>query len=481
MKKLTVFLLTFTLFSTPAWAKNIAIMGAASGQCVDLAKGQDYFEKDTRFMSNAMKKMGWETTTFTGNPREGESEFMLNTFMQSLNQAGSGDQLFINLNTHGSREQEGFSGAPGAVHSICFQGPGGEQHWVSMRTIKEKIAQLASQGVKVAVLDSSCYGGGAISQLAGENVCVVSGTTANLTNQGNDVSLSMVAQLAVKKLPRGEQDELFQNYPMPGLSALRANGVGARMSVDVSQSEGVSMENLFLNARTFGAFGHEHMPAQISSDVEGYGHSLGRALAPLGLAPEYAVTRAGVINSSMSANVIEAVVASNMQGGDARAYYDKYSCATFDNPFWQVEDFIDQIKTVLAQKKLRNEVLSEDEVLMARTLQRLGFNSLEDAQKKMRAYVNERVRLYNEIKILAARIQAYDQDRLPDGKFPPDITRLRKADLKKMEKAYLDHARLNANSLSERLDKAYYLAQYIAQRKTTHEDPKARACADFKF
>lgn len=463
-------------------AKNIAVLGGASGECLDRAKGQDYMETDTRFMSGALKKLGWETTTFVNNPKEGEGDMILESFLQSLDQAEQGDQLLINFNTHGSREDEGFNGPKRAMHGLCFQGRGGEQVWVSMNTIKDKIQKLSAKGVKIAVLDSSCYGGGAIAPLAGENVCVVSGTPSNLTNQGNDVSVSMIAQLAASRLSKAEQDQLFKDYPVSQLKNLRGNIKKNGMAVDVAPSDGISLENLFMNARTFGAFGHEHQPAQISSDVGGHGQRLGNNLSPLAMAPEVFVSHDRILKTGHSAEMLEAILLANRTAaGSERIFYDQNSCATPDNPFGQIEPFIEQIKGILAQKELKKEVPTSEELQLLANIKRLGFKDLADVQARMRKYTSERVRLYHKIKTIAAKIQEFDEFKLPSGKLPPDLAKLRKAELKNLEKAYAEHGLLNRDDLPQRLEKAYYLAHYVGQRPSVRDDEKVKACESFKF
>lgn len=79
-----------------------------------------------------------------------------------------GDQVLIQILSHGEKKSAGEDS-----HSVEIGG-----YWVSLDTLKPILKELTQAGVRVGIIDGSCYSGASMT-LKSENVCVVSAQVAS--------------------------------------------------------------------------------------------------------------------------------------------------------------------------------------------------------------------------------------------------------------------------------------------------------------
>lgn len=83
-----------------------------------------------------------------------------------------GDKLLIMINTHGARPDN-----ISTSHKV-FAGSGLAVESVSLDSLEEVVKRAESKGVKLAIVDFSCFSGNTL-KLAGSNTCVISATGEN--------------------------------------------------------------------------------------------------------------------------------------------------------------------------------------------------------------------------------------------------------------------------------------------------------------
>ncbi len=90
----------------------------------------------------------------------------------------AGDQIMVLINTHGSLKSDQtnthFLAAGAAEAGINLQNLSGADKLVNVDGLKELTALANKNGIKLAIVDFSCYSGNTLN-LANENTCVVSG------------------------------------------------------------------------------------------------------------------------------------------------------------------------------------------------------------------------------------------------------------------------------------------------------------------
>ena len=160
----------------------------------------------------ALEKNGWVVDHRYGNERweklrpDGkifDSKEFLKNLSDKVQTLNAGDQFFLGITTHGSEPPH---------HAICAG-----DRMISITELAPALSALRMKGVKVAVLDDSCFAGGTVDELKGVGVCTMSGTNTNTTGSGaaqiwNGIfglgfrSGTDLSQLGYKTIPSGTAD-----------------------------------------------------------------------------------------------------------------------------------------------------------------------------------------------------------------------------------------------------------------------------------
>jgi hypothetical protein len=134
---------------------------------------------------DALRAGGWEVSTLFGQngfPSDKASKpFTQTTFMNQLQQTATaaqpGDQVMILFDTHGSE----------GPHGICMGST-----YVSPETFLKNIQGWTAKGVRVAVIDGSCYSGGTLTALKTSGACIITSSTDWLTTKGAEVNVGFL-------------------------------------------------------------------------------------------------------------------------------------------------------------------------------------------------------------------------------------------------------------------------------------------------
>ena len=206
MKQVIIY---FSLLISPfalAAEKHLYVMGAGG----EPEGKSTIFDKNMKTIGNFAKNSDWKTTiSINGGHSKTESiarkgfagaknlgsfkkesyEQMLNDMISKLNNGTlkTGDKLMVVIETHGAQHKEGQK-----THEIAFSG--GEARNLDnlegapMTTLDrlEEVVKLAEEkGVKLAIMDLSCYSGNTLN-IAGPKTCVISisGTDHSSYNSG---------------------------------------------------------------------------------------------------------------------------------------------------------------------------------------------------------------------------------------------------------------------------------------------------------
>ncbi len=211
--------MAFVLSSSAAWASNHAIV--VGGNC-DGKKPQNMFLSEMALSAKVLSSRGWDVEAyFDGSARDCQFEFVspecqnkppnpkccpsgidpkgwstlafkdhsvtgeikdasTENFLSALDSAaaklGPQDQLLIDIHTHGARR---FANV---AHSICMKDPkNSDELYVDDKRLQAKLEQLKKKGVKIAILDQSCYSGGSIEPLRRFG-CVLAATEPESTS-----------------------------------------------------------------------------------------------------------------------------------------------------------------------------------------------------------------------------------------------------------------------------------------------------------
>ncbi len=484
--------LALALFApSPSFARNHAII--AGGGCIDLSKGQDFFQSQVNFKEAAFKKMGWDTQRFFADETatrkvtpagasapidvQTDQQFTLQHLEAALDPDAvgddgkplyaPGDQVLLSIDTHG------MMATPGHPHEICMKDGDGIDRWVPVTQLKAALDKLAAKCdpasakcVHITVTDGSCYGGGSIPELAGKNVCVISGAPTTHTGQGNDVSLGIVGDMIARA---GLGAKFFKDHPVD--PPFHPEGVKRMLSAnpDVLPSDGkVSMEELFLHARDQGPYGEDHQLAQISSDVEGVGDQVAMTLpfSEVHLDPSTAKT-------ADARNRLDRMEAAYQ---DARFDAQGRPCA--GTALGEIGRQLEQLDAAV------NAATPEARADKAYLQSELGkmcwdspnhhcLHSLAEARDLMSSYVRETKDMWD---TTADYNSLLEKGTLANGDAPPDSLAAAKARLKaKLRSVEDSHFKLRYMPL----ENALYLASYMNERRKHLDDDKTKACRDF--
>ena len=194
------------LTANPTWAGNKYMY--SFGGAGDLA--ENTFTADFKLLSVSAKGYGWknqilfngshqqdldEVQKAAGDPTKGFSDKNLTDSLQQIakdataNKIKTGDQVLIVIDTHGTPDSSGKSHKVACNDSICDLGK-----------LDQTVRTLEAKGVKVAIVDLSCYSGHS-QNLASAKTCVISGTTAD------DVGWSTFATHFISSIHPGQSLE----------------------------------------------------------------------------------------------------------------------------------------------------------------------------------------------------------------------------------------------------------------------------------
>jgi len=194
--------------------------------------GENLFTNEFQNISTTAQRNGWQNQILFGrNPSESAKvqnnasspvkEFSQKNFKDSLDQIvsdaqsgkiKSGDQVLIMIDSHGSPYLTSHSdGTVDKAHNVsCSDGD------CSLGPLEQVIKTLESKGVKVALVDLSCYSGQSMN-LASSKTCVVSATSAN------DVSRFFFSKNFIANMKSGTSlENVFLSARLAGDSVGRA-------------------------------------------------------------------------------------------------------------------------------------------------------------------------------------------------------------------------------------------------------------------
>jgi hypothetical protein len=462
MRRGFLFLAALAAGFPSAFARNIAI--TAGGDCIDGRPAQEFFRRDSKFVHEAFEKMGWESHRVVRDDNEG-SRFTLNAMFAPLagRELGEGDQVLLHINTHGSEAGTDVRGKP-IEHGICVDGA-----YLPVSKLTPKLDELAARGVKVALLDSSCYGGSSLSALAGKNVCVVSATTDNVTNSPPDIALAMVAQAASKRITdAASRKTLFAKYSggaelskaekrdVTRYQALHEiygqnfpDDVRAELVRDFQRKHGASptrgaYENLKGKyaerlALSEALFDRGKLQALAANDVDGLERDGSISAEELFLASR---THGPFGHAGMTPQISSDIEGRGYRLGHATLPLTlKLERAPDGEPgegcgttalFEDFAEILTESDRVLSARASADGLNERERAMLRASLRKIGFKSFAEARKGMEQLLGRKGR--------AITTEEYN-----------------------------------------RYEKAYYLAQYLDQRKRTASDARAKACADFRF
>ncbi|MBI3543498.1 MAG: hypothetical protein HY075_09525 [Deltaproteobacteria bacterium] len=197
------------------------------GDKTGASKGHyNLFRPEFETAYHALSSNGWDTTVQYDSsawekPVPGAVASNKKAFFAALEReiANPGEQFLLAISSHGSP----------APHFFCL----GDGTYMYVKDIAPYLKRLKDKGVKVAVLDGSCYSGNTPDDLASLGVCTMSGTNPNTTGAG-DMIWPYVFGLGYKP---GEKVRSYYTTELPP---------GAP---DLDQSGGVSAAEAFQYAR----------------------------------------------------------------------------------------------------------------------------------------------------------------------------------------------------------------------------------------
>ena len=189
MKLKIYFISFFFILATNTEAKNVAL--TIGGGC-DATLSTE-MAKETAKMHDSMTKRGWESSIVFGDDKEDLERVRSHTSSSHLQSksftkaaliseldriAGSvskNDQFLMNIVTHGAPGKE----LADKDHFICMGN--GQKISVNDPDFQAGIKRIHDKGVKIAVLDDSCYGGGSIDAFK-DYGCVLSTQSSELVS-----------------------------------------------------------------------------------------------------------------------------------------------------------------------------------------------------------------------------------------------------------------------------------------------------------
>lgn len=196
------------VFSESGAAANRAILWG--GNCNEGRPGEEQLKTQMLQAQNDVKRVvslaGYSSTLLhdsnPSDPNGASKEKLLESIDAYINsKPKAGDKLLLSFETHGSQHPS---------HGICSN----DGSYLEVAVLKPRLEALKKAGVKIAVLDASCYSGGSVSTL-GDVACVLSSSMADrpaigLSNPITGVSTALpqdglVQVLSAKNLAQKEQ------------------------------------------------------------------------------------------------------------------------------------------------------------------------------------------------------------------------------------------------------------------------------------
>ncbi|MBI3555764.1 MAG: hypothetical protein HY074_05840 [Deltaproteobacteria bacterium] len=484
-------------FSLPAFAINHAIV---TGGCKINKENDAEFHQEANFVHDSFKAVGWKTSLTYG---EGFTAAALQA-MLNPDAFASNDQLLLSISSHGEE---------GPPHQICL----GDGRLIDTTELKPLLDKLAAKGVKVSVVDNSCFSGGSVKALAGKNVCVVSATYDNVTSFLPSIGTSMTGRLLAKELKNASSARAAQiRKVMAAYKDLPIDLKALGKDDAELEGKGMSLEELFLSARSHRGLkpgegmANNYSPPQISSDVGNGGFRLREAFPAYfdffsmkDKAKSRATTDAFFKKDYFSAAAACApdnpftLFIEFMANLDSIANHDKVTTLLKENGFADLEDVRNQFKDYVKRrgevwqtwKKAsaeHNAVLKEldqdensdlkDYLLLAKKKAALESSAAAFDDPTQKGEIVAKLKALEDHYHVADRKAAIESDPKLNALF---------ATYKRTEAAYDQAQALDAKTSGEKLypklETVFYQAQYLKQRQENKKDEKAKACSDFSL
>jgi hypothetical protein len=136
--------------------------------------------KDIHCCPAGVEPQGWDSTKLgsretIGDVKDASKDNLISALKASADQLNPGDQLLIDVQTHGGHGNKNYS------HTWCIKGAKYDGLHVDDADLQAALDSVKKKGVKIAILDQSCYSGGSIEPLKRFG-CVISATEADSTN-----------------------------------------------------------------------------------------------------------------------------------------------------------------------------------------------------------------------------------------------------------------------------------------------------------
>lgn len=233
MKKISIYFFSWLIcyaFVIQAKAEARTEMYYFSGGGEPLSKDSTQFDPELDLLSDVQKSRNIELDIyFNGGHKSSEANLKnlfptksqaltVSNFKNAINDLGTSvstlskdDQVVIYISSHGDARNYDSQQS----HSISC-GPGEKAPRCNLDDLSKTIDKLNAKGVKVAIIDMSCYSGSSIESLKRKNVCVISATKKDsvgyaqtsrdlLSEIKNGGSLEDIYLRARKKFPNQAQ------------------------------------------------------------------------------------------------------------------------------------------------------------------------------------------------------------------------------------------------------------------------------------
>jgi hypothetical protein len=166
-------------------------------------------------LAQLLQQDGYETTWINRDSKTGHQGVAVRAY-EAINSLSlkKGDQFILIVNGHGVPRQPGKQ-----AHLVAF----GDKSFLDMEGISKNIEALTQAGVRVAVIDESCYSGNTI-DLSSTGACVIS--AQNRFNYSRTISLVV------------DSYALFSDHDFPH-----------ELRMAMAESKGDNLEDVFLKAR----------------------------------------------------------------------------------------------------------------------------------------------------------------------------------------------------------------------------------------
>lgn len=138
--------------ATPASIEKAAFLGGGSGEKLK----PNFFVEDLRDLDGRLRARGWRVTLVT--PPQSTSEAFLRGVRETLASVRPGGQALIVIHTHGREREIAWGQRSHSVSSEDVDSAGGEVGF-DLDTIEPLLVEAKARGVRVALVDLSCYSG----------------------------------------------------------------------------------------------------------------------------------------------------------------------------------------------------------------------------------------------------------------------------------------------------------------------------------